>query len=109
MAGLDEQYLVGGGRVAGEFTVIGQIESFLKKGERFPALRVVRDTPPTTLEVSTLTTGMTNMIEPAASLGVNLTEDDIVFEYLTVALHPVAISGNYERPHPRREAALCSD
>lgn len=92
MAGLDEAFLIAGGQnLEGEFTVIGQIEALLDDEESYPAIRALRDTPPTALEVKVMSEGMKNMIEPAKALGVEIDEDDIVFKSPTVILHPIAI------------------
>lgn len=92
MAGLDEAFLIAGAQgIEGEFTVIGQVEALLKEDEDYLAIRVIRDSPPTALEANVVTEGMKNMIEPAKALGIEMTEDDFLFNSPTVILHPIAI------------------
>jgi len=91
-ARLAEQYLVGGAQlVEGEFTVIAQVEQLIKTGEAIPAIRVLRETPPTPLETTTITEALQGFIEPAATLGVVITPSDITLEYPGVLLHPIAV------------------
>lgn len=90
-ARLDERYLVNGlGPIEGEVIVIGQIEALVEEGEYVPAIRVLRETPPTQLETDTITEALGNLIEPAAGLGVTISSDDITFGYPAVLMHPIA-------------------
>jgi hypothetical protein len=92
VARLDEQYIVGGTQmVEGNFTVIAQVSTLIDEGETIPALRVLRETPPTPLEATTMTQALQSFIEPAAGLGVTISDDDITFGYPTVIVHPIAI------------------
>lgn len=92
VARLDEQYLVSGLQaVEGEYTIIAQVEALLNPGEKVPSIRVIRDTPPTPMETNTITDALQNMIQPAAELGVEVTEADITLEHPTVIMHPIAI------------------
>lgn len=92
VARLDEKYLVTGVQaVEGEYTVIGQVESLLAPDDKIPSIRVIRDTPPTSMETETITKALQNMIEPAKELGVEITGSDITLEHPTVILHPIAI------------------
>lgn len=89
---LDEEYLVSGTQfVEGEFTVIAQVESLIGEDEAIPAIRVLRETPPTSKETEVITEALAGFIEPAAELGVDLTTDDITLTYPGVVLHPIAI------------------
>ncbi|MGW9157614.1 DUF6414 family protein [Microbacterium sp. NPDC055665] len=91
-ARLDEDYIVSGTQsVEGEFTVIAQVESLINEGEAIPAIRVLRETPPTSKETDVITEALAGFIEPAAALGVELTMDDITLRYPGVVLHPIAI------------------
>jgi hypothetical protein len=91
-ARLDEEYLVSGTQfVEGEFTVIAQVESLIGTDEAVPAIRVLRETPPTPKETEVITDALANFIEPAAALGVEVTPDDITLRYPGVVFHPIAI------------------
>jgi hypothetical protein len=91
-ARLDEKYLVNGvGVVEGDFTVIAQVETLVAKGDAVPAIRVLRETPPTPKEIETITNALQSFIEPAAALGVEITPDDITIAFPAVLLHPIAI------------------
>ena len=91
-ARLDEQYLVGGTEfVDGEFTIIGQVESLIGKSEVVPAIRVLREVPPTPLETQMMADGLKELVAPAAGLGLVISEDDLSLTYPGVVLHPIAI------------------
>jgi len=91
-ARLSEDYVVGGTQqVEGEFTVIAQVEQLIEPDRPIPAIRVLRDTPPTPKETETITAALQGFIEPAAALGVEITPGDITLEYPGVLLHPIAI------------------
>ena len=91
-ARLSEEYLVGGTQlVEGEFVVIAQVEQLIDEGTAVPAIRVLRETPPTPMETETITNALQNFIEPAAALGVVVTPGDITLEYPGVLVHPIAI------------------
>jgi len=91
-ARLDERYLVGGTQaVEGEFTVVGQIESLIELGKPVPAMRLLRDTPPTPLETDTINNALSNMIEGAAGLGLDVSSNDLTLKNPGVILHPIAI------------------
>lgn len=92
IARLDEQYLVGGTQsVEGEFTVIAQVANRLGEGDSLPAIRMLRATPATTMETTTMTNALESFKQPAAALGVDVSDADIVYTYPTVIVHPIAI------------------
>lgn len=92
IARLDEAYLVGGTQqVEGDFTVLAQVQSLIVDGDAVPAIRVLRETPPTPKETEVITDALQGFIEPAAGLGVTITPDDITLSYPGVILHPIAI------------------
>jgi hypothetical protein len=91
-ARLDERFLVNGLEfLDGEFTVIAQVESLIGEGDSVPAMRVLRETPPTPLEITTIATALESFIEPAAALGVEIRPDDLNFKYPGLIFHPIAI------------------
>lgn len=89
---LDESYLVSGTQfVEGEFTVIAQVESLIGEDEAVPAIRVLRETPPSPKETEVITDALAAFIGPAAEIGVTLISDDITLRYPGVVFHPIAI------------------
>ena len=89
---LDDQYITAGlESVEGTFTVIGQIDSVLAQDDKVSAIRILRDVPPTPIEIETINQGLKNFFEPAKGLGVEITEDDLMFTHPTVLLRPIAI------------------
>lgn len=92
IARLDEANLVSGTQfVEGDFTVIAQVESLIKKGEAVPAIRILRETPPTPKETELITQALQGLIEPAAAFGIEIAADDITIVYPGVILNAVAI------------------
>jgi hypothetical protein len=89
---LDERYLVSGiESFEGEATVIAQVESLIRPDETIPAIRVLRETPPTPKETEVITAGLEGFIGPASELGVELTKEDLSLGYPGVILRPIAI------------------
>ncbi|MCR2812581.1 hypothetical protein [Microbacterium sp. zg.Y1084] len=92
VARLDEQYLVGGAQmVEGDFTVIAQVSNLVDRGEVVPALRILRDTPPTPVEVTMMTNVLDGFRDAAGGLGVTIDDSDTSYEYPAVIVHPIAI------------------
>jgi hypothetical protein len=92
VARLGGEYLITGlANAEGRFTVIGQVDTLLSGDDQVAAIRLVRDAPPTPLEVETSMNAMRNMIEPARALGVDITEEDLTLRAPTVILNPLAI------------------
>jgi hypothetical protein len=66
---LDERYIIGGlDNIEGCFTVVAQADSLLESSDNVSAIRVIRDVPPTTLEIATAREALTEMIEPAKEM-----------------------------------------
>ena len=55
------------------------------------AIRILRDVPPTPIEIQTSREAFMHLIEPAKELGVTITEDDITFSRPTILIRPLAI------------------
>jgi len=92
MGRLDENYMIGGlDAVEGQYTVIAQVEALLRPADSESVIRVIRGSPPTPLELRTITEGMRHMIEPSRGLGVTLTDADLSFTYPTVVVRPIAV------------------
>lgn len=89
---LEDQYIIGSSEaIEGQYTIIGQVESLLKNDEVISAIRVIRDLPPTPLEVETINEAMLHLIEPAKELGVEIDPSDINVPPPAVLIRPVAI------------------
>ncbi len=92
VAALQERYLMGASEeLEGDYTVVGQVTALLAKEETLSTMRVIRDVPPTQLEVRTITDALTNLIEPAKALGVQIEPEDITIPAPAVVLHAIAI------------------
>jgi len=92
LAGLQDAYLIGGrDAIEGTFTVIGQVAALLSGEQVESPIRVIRDVPPTQVEVDTISQALTHLIEPAKSLGVEIDEDDITIRAPAVVVRPVAV------------------
>lgn len=91
-ARLDEDFVVGGTQaIEGEYTVVVQIEALVGTEESVPAIRVLRDVPPTPLETQTITNALSHFVEPAKELGVEIEESDLTLHHPGVIAHPIAI------------------
>jgi hypothetical protein len=89
---LEDAYLVGGyDKLEGTYTVVGQVSALLSGDDVESVVRLIRDVPPTALEVQTITEAMMHFIEPAEALGVQLEESDITFTAPAVMVRPIAI------------------
>jgi hypothetical protein len=88
---LSEYLITGLGDAEGRYTVIGQVDTILQGDAQVSAIRLLREAPPTPLEVTTVTEAMRHMIEPAKAMGVNLTEEDLAFREPAVIVTPIAI------------------
>ena len=85
-------YSAGWGGVDGPFAVIAQVEAVLAKPDEVSAIRVIRDAPPTPLEMKVIGDAMSGPFSEAAeAMGVRITEDDIKYRHPAVIVHPIAI------------------
>jgi len=92
IAGLQDAYVIGGHEnIEGTFTVIGQVAALLSGDDVESVIRVIRDVPPTQLEVDTINEALTNFIEPARELGVEIESSDISIPAPAVVMRPIAI------------------
>ena len=92
LAGLQDAYLIGGrDAIEGTFTVVGQVAALLSGEQAESPIRIIRDVPPTQMEVDTISEALTHFIEPAKDLGVEIDEDDITIRAPAVVLRPVAV------------------
>lgn len=89
---LDEQYMVSPKEgIDGVYRVIAQVDQLLLPGEEISAIRLIRDVPPTPMEISTVSEALTNFIEPASELGIGITPTDISVPFPAVLLRPIAV------------------
>ncbi|GEB12849.1 hypothetical protein GUY44_16535 [Pimelobacter simplex] len=92
VARLDEQYLLDPKEdMGGTYRVIGQVDSLLEEGEEYSAIRVIRDVPPTPMEIKTVSEALNGFIEPALELGITLLPADLTFPAPAVILRPIAV------------------
>jgi hypothetical protein len=92
LARLDETYMLSPKEgIDGVYNFMGQVDEILRPGDTISAIRVIRDVPPTSVEVTTITEALTNLIEPALELGVDITAEDIEVPYPAVILRPIAV------------------
>lgn len=91
-ARLRETFIVGGTQaIEGDYTVVAQVESLIGPDGAVPAIRVIRDVPPTSMETKTITEALANFITPAQALGVDISDKDINLQHPGVIVHPIAI------------------
>lgn len=92
IAGLQDAYIIGGHEnLEGTFTVITQVSGLLAGDEVQSVIRVIRDVPPTQLEVETINEALTHLIEAADELGVAFDASDISIPAPAVVMRPIAI------------------
>jgi hypothetical protein len=92
MARLDEDYMLSPKEaIDGFYTVIGQVDQLLESDEEISVIRVIRDVPPTPLEVTTISEALSHFIEPAKKLGVDVSQDDLSVRSPSVMLRPIAV------------------
>jgi hypothetical protein len=89
---LSRRWIVGQvGNLSGRYTAVAQVDRIAQAGDELPTLRLIRDVPPTALELDTLREMVGNFIEPAKTVGVELTENESTVTGPAVWLTPVAI------------------
>jgi len=92
VARLDDKYIVGDlDNIEGRFTVVAQVDALLHDDERDSVIRVVRDVPPTPMEVETINTALAPFAEAGRGLGVVVNDDDFTFASPTMIVRPIAI------------------
>jgi hypothetical protein len=86
------KWLIGAlGRLGGEYTVVAQVDRIIAADEELPAVRLTTDVAATPLEISTLKEALSNFVEPAKELGVEITDDEAVIAGPALWLEPIAI------------------
>jgi hypothetical protein len=92
VAGLQDAYLLGGHEnIEGTFTIVGQVAALLTGDQVESTIRMIRDVPPTPLEMEVINEAITNFIEPAGEIGVEIDASDINIPAPAMILRPIAI------------------
>jgi hypothetical protein len=89
---LADQWMIGQlGHLAGEYTVVGQVDQILSQGEQYPTLRIMHAAPVTVPELDALREIVGNFTEPAKVFGLSISQDDATVKGPAVWLTPIAI------------------
>jgi hypothetical protein len=89
---LADRWMIGElGHLSGTYTVVGQVDQILAAGEEFPALRLIRGAPVTTIEIEALRQIVGNFTEPAKGFGLTISENDVSIKGPALWLTPIAI------------------
>ncbi|MEQ4209764.1 hypothetical protein [Actinopolymorpha sp. B9G3] len=89
---LADRWMIGNvGHLSGHYTVVGQVDQVLTDGDEVPTMRLIREAPPTPLEVNTLGDIVEPFIEPASAFGVSVSRDDAAIKGPGLWLTPIAI------------------
>lgn len=89
---LDNRSLISDlGRLDGIYSVIGQVERVLGEEDTWPTLRLTTDAPATKLEQDTLSSTVSNFIDPAEALGVKITSDEAELRGPALLLRAIAV------------------
>jgi hypothetical protein len=92
VAALQDAYLIGAHEnIEGTFTIVGQVAALLSGDQVESTIRIIRRVPPTQAEADVISEAMTNFIEPARELGVEIDASDINIPAPAVILRPIAI------------------
>jgi hypothetical protein len=91
---LVDQWMIGElGCLQGEYSIVAQVEQVLSEGDEWPALRLTRDAPTTSMEIDALK----EMVEVFASglkehdMGMNVGVDEATVAGPALLLRPIAI------------------
>lgn len=89
---LDKKYLVSGlSNVEERYQIVAQVSSLLGPSDTESLLRIVKDAPPTPMEVETVTNAMKHMQGAAVHLKVSFQDEDLSFAHPDVIVRPIAI------------------
>jgi hypothetical protein len=89
---LADKWMIGElGHLAGEYTVVGQVEQILKSGELYPTLRLMPAAPVTKKELEVLREIVGGFTEPAKEFGLQITPDDAAISGPAMWLTPIAV------------------
>jgi hypothetical protein len=79
------------GRLGGMYTVVGQVDQIIEKGEEFPTLRLTHDVAATPLELGVLKESVANFEDPAKAMGVEISSDEAGVKGPALWVEPIAI------------------
>jgi hypothetical protein len=89
---LADKWMIGQlGHLAGEYTVVGQVEHILETGERYPTLRLMPAAPVTKKELDVLSEIVGGFAEPAKEFGLRVTPEDAAISGPAMWLTPIAV------------------
>jgi hypothetical protein len=89
---LSDEWMIGRiGRLAGEYTIIAQVDQILNEDQELPTLRLTNDSPPTPLELNILREIVEGFIEPAREMGVEVTTAEAAITGPALWVTPIAI------------------
>ncbi len=89
---LDNKSLIADlGRLDGTYSVIAQVERVLSEEDSWPTMRLTTDAPATKLEQETLNSTVSNFIEPARALGVEISPDEAELRGPALLLRAIAV------------------
>lgn len=89
---LQRRWLVGNAaNLAGNYTVVAQVDQIVQQGEEVPTLRIFREAPATAMELTALREVVSAFIEPAKAFGVTISESDGGIVGPALLLTPIAI------------------
>jgi hypothetical protein len=92
VARLHERYLAAGlNQLEGEYEVIVQVESLLRRGEAESIVRLMRSGTAMPIESEAIAKLAPALAGTARKIGVELSEGDVTFTYPTVFVQPIAI------------------
>ena len=92
MSGLQERCIIGDREeIDGTYTVVCQVTKLVQADEHVPTIRLIRDVPPTPIEVSTINEAMSHFMEPAKAMGMEIEESDINIGAPAVLMRAIAI------------------
>ncbi len=86
------EWLIGKiGRLGGEYSIVAQVDQILGPQEELPTLRLTHDVSATPLEITTLRDSVSNFVEPAKAMGVDVSTSDASITGPALWLNPIAI------------------
>lgn len=92
LASLSNLHFVGDrANIDGEYTVVVQVSALLSETDKLPVLRAISDAPRTDAEIERMNDAIDGLVEPAVGLGVTIGDEDRIFSYPTVVVHPIAV------------------
>lgn len=92
VARLDERYMLSPKEgINGVYKVIAQVDEVLREGDKVSAFRIIRDVPPTAMEIETINEALQHFVEPSKEMGVVIEDSDILVPHPAVVVRPIAV------------------